>query len=540
MRRFIMYITYILSCCINVYAWEYDGWSYTAEDYYLSKMLTITGSTIERTVMNIPQELKYGGHYYPVKYIESDAFNNDSKLQNVTYVSIPKYKYEGVGVVFQSGAFRGLKNLRVVDIYSTHNSIDRDSFRDCESLKKVRFNPELVYIYHNAFDGCAIEFLNLPSGLQYIYSYAFANNGTSLKFYQPGINVREINEYAFSGTHIKYLALKNTAPTISSFAFDTSRHPNIIFCDNKPNLSAKSFCGGSNDINTNYPEAIYCRSLTPPTSAANAFSDGAKKNTILYIPKGSFEAYWRATGWKDFNKIQEIDFVETTQLSIEKTVNVALDSEVPLPIESNEDRTIKDFVYVIEDSTIVNINSHGVAKGLKIGSTNVDIYSVDGSNLKESCTLRVNYPDITSFQLNPTEVRLGPGGNAEIEVLVEPNNTNKKVTWSSGDTDIAAVREENGKGFILARNGGETHITATSVLNPEIFAKCKVTVIDWLGIEPGDVNGDRVIDEADIVALGDILIGKTPQNPPSDVNEDGITNMDDYYLLIQFILNIDK
>lgn len=52
---------------------------------------------------------------------------------------------------------------------------------------------------------------------------------------------------------------------------------------------------------------IYCHAIKPPLVASESSFNTATncKNGILYVPKGSAQAYWRAEGWRLFNDIKE-------------------------------------------------------------------------------------------------------------------------------------------------------------------------------------------------------------------------------------------
>lgn len=78
---------------------------------------------------------------------------------------------------------------------------------------------------------------------------------------------------------------------------------------------------------------------------------------------------------------------------------------------------------------------------------------------------------VTSIGLNLSETRLKEGETQIITAIVKPDNaTDKTVTWSSDNTDIASV---NSEGKITAIKEGETIITASA---GQQNAKCKVVV----------------------------------------------------------------
>ena len=77
---------------------------------------------------------------------------------------------------------------------------------------------------------------------------------------------------------------------------------------------------------------------------------------------------------------------------------------------------------------------------------------------------------VQSIELNSTSLSLQPGGQASLNGTVSPDNaTDKTVTWTSSNTEIATV--ENG--LVTAISPGETTITATA---GKCSATCTVTV----------------------------------------------------------------
>lgn len=71
-------------------------------------------------------------------------------------------------------------------------------------------------------------------------------------------------------------------------------------------------------------EQISCLSSIPPACEPNSFSGVDKFTVTLKIPHGSFEAYSKAVGWKDFFNIEETDFITGIE-SITQPTNVSID-----------------------------------------------------------------------------------------------------------------------------------------------------------------------------------------------------------------------
>ena len=81
---------------------------------------------------------------------------------------------------------------------------------------------------------------------------------------------------------------------------------------------------------------------------------------------------------------------------------------------------------------------------------------------------------VSGVSLNKSSVEIIKGTSAKVIANVQPwTATNRDVTWSSSDTNIATVDEN---GVITGIAPGTTMVTATSKLDPTKSASCQVTV----------------------------------------------------------------
>ncbi len=104
---------------------------------------------------------------------------------------------------------------------------------------------------------------------------------------------------------------------------------------------------------------------------------------------------------------------------------------------------------------------------------------------------------VSSVSLNKTELTLYVGGYESLQATIEPlNASNKAVTWSSSDTNVATV-DENGK--ITAKAAGTAKITVTTVDGSKT-GECIVTVkknIATIGITKLSYNDGTEIPVSD-------------------------------------------
>ena len=88
---------------------------------------------------------------------------------------------------------------------------------------------------------------------------------------------------------------------------------------------------------------------------------------------------------------------------------------------------------------------------------------------------------VEGIALNMQEVTLKIGETTTLEASITPDNaTNKNVTWSSEDSDIASVDKD---GEVTAKGEGKTTITVTTA-DGQKTATCEVTVIEEQDPDP--------------------------------------------------------
>ena len=104
------------------------------------------------------------------------------------------------------------------------------------------------------------------------------------------------------------------------------------------------------------------------------------------------------------------------------------------------------------------------------------VFVIDLGVADQDGNLSINgTPDIavTSISLNKNSTTLTVGATETLTATVLPEDaTNKNVTWTSSNTDVATVED----GLVKALAAGTATIKATSASIDTIFAECTVTV----------------------------------------------------------------
>jgi uncharacterized protein YjdB len=125
--------------------------------------------------------------------------------------------------------------------------------------------------------------------------------------------------------------------------------------------------------------------------------------------------------------------------------------------------------------TIAAVDAAGLVTGLKPGTATITAAATDGSNIKVSFTMNVTFlaKEIT---ITGKETIIA-GKQITLKATVLPETTvNKKITWSSSDTTIAAV---SAAGVVTAKKVTETKtvtITASAKDGSGVLAEFMITV----------------------------------------------------------------
>ena len=133
------------------------------------------------------------------------------------------------------------------------------------------------------------------------------------------------------------------------------------------------------------------------------------------------------------------------------------------------------------DNTEAATVENGVVTAVGEGKANITVTTVDG-NKTATCEITVlpeeePEPEVINVEnvtLNSQNEELKIGDTVTLVATITPSNaTNKNVTWSSDNTNVATVNN----GVVRAVGEGKANITVTTV-DGNKTAVCKITVVD--------------------------------------------------------------
>ena len=124
------------------------------------------------------------------------------------------------------------------------------------------------------------------------------------------------------------------------------------------------------------------------------------------------------------------------------------------------DATNKNVTWTTNNPNVAVVNSSGIVTAKNTGTAIITVTTSNGK--KATCEIRVSSKtvEVTGISLNKSSASLTVGETVALVSTVSPSNaTNKNVTWTSSNKNVAVV---NSNGVVTAKSGGTTIITATA------------------------------------------------------------------------------
>lgn len=239
--------------------------------------------------------------------------------------------------------------------------------------------------------------------------------------------------------------------------------------------------------------ALKCKDgyLTPKTSSSNTFlaygstkvtcnlSSGAivsNANTSYQLRQNGTSGYrWYSSSTGTAAKLYKINATTpVTGVSVAPTsVTLGVGATQQLtPTITPSNATNKNVTYSSSANSIATVNTNGIITAVAAGSATITVTTEDG-NKTATCAVTVTAPiSVTGVSLNKASTTIEAGQIDTLIATVTPANaSNKSVTWTTSDSDVATVAG----GVVTAKGAGTATITATTV-DGGFTATCSVKV----------------------------------------------------------------
>ena len=125
------------------------------------------------------------------------------------------------------------------------------------------------------------------------------------------------------------------------------------------------------------------------------------------------------------------------------------------------------------NENVATVDATGLVTAVAGGTCTITAAAVDGSGKTATCQVTV-VQLVTSITLSETSLRLESEGYKKLTATIEPSNaSNKEVTWTSSDENVAEVTKTGG---VAAIGEGQCTITCAATDGSGVFATCSVFV----------------------------------------------------------------
>lgn len=196
----------------------------------------------------------------------------------------------------------------------------------------------------------------------------------------------------------------------------------------------------------------------------------AKKKGTCTLTAVSDDGAFKATCTLKVIAKVDVDDVNITKSSV--TINAGKTKQLNAEVYPG-DASIQDVIWSSSDKSIASVNSEGVVTAHKGGTVTIKCKSADTS-VSDKCKVTV-YESVKSVTISATSATLVAGNAKTLTAEVQPSTaTNQGIKWYTSDKTIATVTSG---GKIKAYKGGTCTITARSVDDNNIKARCKLTVL---------------------------------------------------------------
>ena len=274
--------------------------SYAANENLITKQITLKlteagtlPNKIASSKKNLVTNLKIIGEINgtDLRFIREMAgsdIDGNSTSGNLSVLDLSEARFvEGGDIYYKEYAYGGYHIH-----FASNDIIGVGAFKNCSSLTSVIIPSSVTRIGEYAFWGCSsLASVNIPSSVTEIGGYAFSGC-SSLTSVNISSGVTVIGESVFQGcSSLTSVNIPSSVKSIEKRAFYD--------------------CSGL--------RSIYVYAETVPNTVAGAFEGCDSKNCTLYVPKGTYDAYWLSE-WGYFENIVEFDATNIRNIVAEPEV----------------------------------------------------------------------------------------------------------------------------------------------------------------------------------------------------------------------------
>jgi len=387
-----------------------NNWTATGAPWYNHRAI-IKSATIDARIIRIG----------------NNAFGGCVNLKNVTANGV---------VAIGDNAFSGCISLESIDIADSMPNVTTIGdfvFNGCSDLKSINIPENVTSIGHDIFIGCRnLETITFTGSLNQSANgiYRVDSNGVLHEF--TGANPTRAMKAPIG---LSEYTIEDTVVRIDAEAFAYSDMVNVVIPASVNSIGRDAFSWSvflkKATFEGHAPQTL-------PSGTRQLFENVASGFIIYYYP---YTLRWPtppSTNWRGYTAIAMTSYV-TLDRSV---VALELDKTTRLQATVHPTNASQIVTWSTNDPAVATVTPEGVVHARSLGTAIITVTAEGG----QTATCRVQVVEavvpVTSVILNKNQMTLTMNGASDstLAAVIYPlDATNKGVTWSSSNTNVAYV-----------------------------------------------------------------------------------------------------